>query len=82
MAALLAASRLAPNCLGYVIPGHRSVEPGSTAALDELELSPVVDLDLRLGEGTGACLALPIVEASARVLAEMATFDSAGVTEK
>jgi nicotinate-nucleotide--dimethylbenzimidazole phosphoribosyltransferase len=81
-AALLAASRLVPDCLGYAIPGHRSVEPGARAALDDLGLQPVVDLDLRLGEGTGACLALPIVEASARVLGEMATFDSAGVTEK
>lgn len=81
-AALLTASRLAPTCVGYAIPGHRSVEPGASAVLDELGLEPVVDLDLRLGEGTGACLALPIVEASARVLSEMATFDSAGVTEK
>jgi nicotinate-nucleotide--dimethylbenzimidazole phosphoribosyltransferase len=81
-AALLVAARLAPLCLGYAIPGHRSVEPGATAVLDELELVPVVDLDLRLGEGTGGCLALPIVEASARILSEMATFDGAGVTQK
>jgi nicotinate-nucleotide--dimethylbenzimidazole phosphoribosyltransferase len=81
-AALLVASRLAPACVGYAIPGHRSVEPGASAVLAELDLVPVVDLDLRLGEGTGACLALPIVEAAALVLAEMATFDSAGVTEK
>lgn len=81
-AALLIAARLAPDCLGYVISGHRSVEPGATAVLDSLGLSPVIDLDLRLGEGTGACLALPIVEAAARILGEMATFDSAGVTHK
>jgi len=81
-AALLTATRLAPDCLGYAVPGHRSVEPGATAVLEALDLSPVVDLDLRLGEGTGACLALPIVEASARVLREMATFDGAGVARK
>lgn len=81
-AALLTASRLAPDCLGYAIPGHRSVEPGATAVLEALGLDPVIDLDLRLGEGTGACLALPLVEASARILREMATFDSAGVAQK
>ena len=81
-AALLTASRLAPDCLGYAIPGHRSVEPGATAVLEALGLDPVIDLDLRLGEGTGACLALPLVEASARIFREMATFDSAGVAQK
>jgi len=64
------------------IAGHRSVEPGAAAVLDELGLVPVLDLNLRLGEGSGACLALPIVEAAARILAEMATFDAAGVTDK
>ena len=62
--------------------GHRSHEPGATAALDHLGLEPLLDLGLRLGEGSGACLALPVVEAAARLLREMATFDSAGVTEK
>jgi nicotinate-nucleotide--dimethylbenzimidazole phosphoribosyltransferase len=81
-AALLTAARLAPDCLGYAIPGHRSVEPGASALLADLDLTPVVDLDLRLGEGSGACLALPIVEAAARILGEMATFDSAGVAQK
>jgi nicotinate-nucleotide--dimethylbenzimidazole phosphoribosyltransferase len=81
-AALLAAHRLAPDCLGYVIAGHRSSEPGASAVLDELGLSPVIDLELRLGEGTGACLALPVVEAAARILGEMATFDGAGVAHK
>jgi nicotinate-nucleotide--dimethylbenzimidazole phosphoribosyltransferase len=81
-AALLAADRLAAGAAARCIAGHRSVEPGAAAVLDELGLAPVLDLDLRLGEGSGACLALPIVEASARILAEMATFDSAGVTEK
>jgi nicotinate-nucleotide--dimethylbenzimidazole phosphoribosyltransferase len=50
--------------------------------LGELGLRPMIDLDLRLGEGTGAALALPLVEAAARLLGEMATFDQAGVTEK
>lgn len=81
-AALLTAARLAPDVLGYAIAGHRSVEPGASAVLDELDLAAVIELDLRLGEGSGACLALPIVEASARILREMATFDSAGVAHK
>jgi nicotinate-nucleotide--dimethylbenzimidazole phosphoribosyltransferase len=80
--ALLVASRLVPGIEHGVIAGHRSVEPGASVVLDELRLAPVIDLDLRLGEGTGAALALPLVEAAARVMAEMATFDEAGVTEK
>lgn len=81
-AALLVASHLVPGVEGLTIAGHRSQEPGSRAALDALGLAPVVDLDLRLGEGTGAALALPLVEAAAQVLAEMATFDQAGVSAK
>jgi len=80
--ALLVASRLVPGVEQGVIAGHRSIEPGASAVLDELGLRAMIDLDLRLGEGTGAALALPLVEAAARVLAEMATFDQAGVTEK
>jgi nicotinate-nucleotide--dimethylbenzimidazole phosphoribosyltransferase len=80
--ALLVASRLVPGVEHGVIAGHRSVEPGASAVLGELGLRPMIDLDLRLGEGTGAALALPLVQAAARVLAEMATFDQAGVTEK
>jgi nicotinate-nucleotide--dimethylbenzimidazole phosphoribosyltransferase len=68
--------------LGYLIAGHRSTEPGATAGLHHLGLEPVLDLGLRLGEGTGACLAVPVVQAAARILSEMATFDSAGVTGK
>ena len=71
-----------PGVLPYAIAGHRSAEPGATAALEHLGLDPLLDLELRLGEGSGACLAVPIVEAAARILGEMATFDSAGVTEK
>jgi nicotinate-nucleotide--dimethylbenzimidazole phosphoribosyltransferase len=81
-AALLVAEALAPGAAQCCIAGHRSSEPGATAALEHLGLVPVLDLELRLGEGTGACLAVPIVEAAGRVLREMATFDSAGVTEK
>ena len=81
-AGLLAAAALAPGVLPYVIAGHRSAEPGATAALDFLGLEPLLDLGMRLGEGTGACLAVPIVQAAARLLGEMATFDSAGVTQK
>ena len=82
LAALLAAQAMAPAVLDYCLAGHRSVEPGATVALAHLGLQPLFDLDLRLGEGSGACLALPVVQAAAKILAEMATFDSAGVTEK
>jgi nicotinate-nucleotide--dimethylbenzimidazole phosphoribosyltransferase len=81
-AAALAAARLAPAAVDYCIAGHRSVEPGHEVALSSLGLRPMVDLDLRLGEGSGAVLALPLVQAAVRVLREMATFDSAGVTDK
>ncbi|MFL5274084.1 MAG: nicotinate-nucleotide--dimethylbenzimidazole phosphoribosyltransferase, partial [Anaeromyxobacteraceae bacterium] len=60
---------------------HRSVEAGHGAVLRALDLRPLLELDLRLGEGTGAALALHLVDAAARVLAEMATFDAAGVTD-
>jgi nicotinate-nucleotide--dimethylbenzimidazole phosphoribosyltransferase len=81
-AAALAASALVPDALGYCVAGHRSTEPGATAALAFLGLVPLLDLELRLGEGSGACLALPVLQASAKILREMATFDSAGVTAK
>jgi nicotinate-nucleotide--dimethylbenzimidazole phosphoribosyltransferase len=82
LAALLVAAALAPECVGYCLPGHRSTEPGATAALEHLSMEPLLDLGMRLGEGTGACLALPLVQASAKVLREMATLDGAGVTGK
>lgn len=81
-AAALVAVALAPDTLGYLVAGHRSSEPGASAALDHLGLSPLLDLELRLGEGSGACLALPVLQAAAKILREMATFDSAGVTDK
>lgn len=81
-AAALVARAIAPEALAACIAGHRSAEPGHVAALNKLGLRPLVDLDLRLGEGTGALLALPIVQSAARAIHEVATFDSAGVTEK
>ena len=81
-AALVTAATLCPSSPEYCIAGHRSAEPGSRAVLEFLGLRPLLSLDLRLGEGTGASLALPLVQAAARVLHEMATFDQAGVTSK
>lgn len=81
-AAALVAQALAPDAVGYFIAGHRSTEPGATVALERLGLDPLIELDLRLGEGSGAALAVPLVQSAAAVLREMATFDSAGVTDK
>ncbi|WP_077062524.1 nicotinate-nucleotide--dimethylbenzimidazole phosphoribosyltransferase [Streptomyces sp. MP131-18] len=81
-AAALAARAIAPEAVSVCIAGHRSAEPGHLAALTALGLRPLVDLDLRLGEGTGALLALPVVQSAARAVREVATFDSAGVTDK
>jgi nicotinate-nucleotide--dimethylbenzimidazole phosphoribosyltransferase len=79
-AAGLLAVGLVPGVREYLIAGHRSVEPGHTVALQALGLEPVLDLELRLGEGTGGVLALPVLEAACRLLDEMATFEEAGVT--
>ena len=81
-AALLAASRLAPGIRDYCIYCHRSAEPGHRAQLHDLRAEPLLDLGLRLGEGTGAALAWPLVQAAAAFLNEMASFESAGVSEK
>jgi nicotinate-nucleotide--dimethylbenzimidazole phosphoribosyltransferase len=80
-AGLLAAAALVPDVVGYAIAGHRSVEPGASVVLDRLGLDPVLDLGMRLGEGTGALLALPVVQAAARVLSEMATFADLGLPD-
>jgi nicotinate-nucleotide--dimethylbenzimidazole phosphoribosyltransferase len=80
--AALVAAALAPDAVAAMVAGHRSAEPGATVALAHLGLTPLVDLGLRLGEGTGALLALPIVASAVRVLHEVATFDAAGVSEK
>lgn len=82
LAGALCAEAIAPAARHWMIAGHRSVEPGASVAIDALGLDPLIDLRLRLGEGSGAALALPLVEAAARLLGEMATFDSAGVTDK
>ncbi len=82
LAAALVAYRIEPMVKGYLIAGHRSMEPGASAALEFLGLRPLLDLDLRLGEGSGGVLAVPLVKAAASILSEMATFDSAGVSEK
>ena len=79
-AAALAARAFAPDVTGCLIAGHLSTEPGARRALEVLGLQPLLDLRLRLGEGSGAVLALPVVAAAARVLRDMATFDSAGVS--
>lgn len=79
--AALVAVALAPMALGYLVAGHAGVEPGIIVALTELGLSPLVDLGLRLGEGSGALLALPTLQAAAHILGEMATFDDAAVTD-
>ena len=78
----LVAAALAPDAVGYWVAGHLSMEPGAAVALESLGLTPLLDLDLRLGEGSGALLAVPLVQSAARILAEVATFDSAGVSDK
>jgi nicotinate-nucleotide--dimethylbenzimidazole phosphoribosyltransferase len=80
LAGALVARAMAPDVVGYLIAGHRSTEPGASAALEYLGLDPILDLGLRLGEGTGACLAVPCVRAAARILTSMATFDDASVS--
>lgn len=79
-AAALVAVRLQPAAAGYLFAGHRSPEPGHARLLKALELEPLLDLELRLGEGTGAALALPILDAAGALLRDMATFDEAGIS--
>jgi nicotinate-nucleotide--dimethylbenzimidazole phosphoribosyltransferase len=80
-AAALAAEGIRPGTRSAMVAAHRSPEPGHALVLDRLELEPLLDLRLRLGEGSGAALALPIVHAALAILDEMATFESAGVTD-
>lgn len=81
-AGALVAAALAPDAVGYCVAGHRSAEPGHRFALAHLGLTPLLDLGMRLGEGTGALLALPVVQAAAQALHDVATFDAAGVSEQ
>jgi nicotinate-nucleotide--dimethylbenzimidazole phosphoribosyltransferase len=81
-AAALIAVGLVPAARAYLAAGHRSAEPGHRAVLDTLELEPLLDLKMRLGEGTGALLALDLLDAAVQLMDEMATFDEAGVSER
>jgi nicotinate-nucleotide--dimethylbenzimidazole phosphoribosyltransferase len=79
--AALTAVRLAPAVAGYLIASHRSLEAGHRLVLQALGTKPLLDLDLRLGEGTGAALAMPLVDGAIRIMNEMATFEAAGVSD-
>jgi len=81
-AAAMIAVGLVPDVRNYLLSGHQSVEIGHQAMLRHLGLTPLIDLDLRLGEGTGAVLAFHLIEAASRILREMATFAEAGVSDK
>jgi len=81
-AAALVAGKLCPASTQYMIASHQSVEIGHQVLLRELGLKPLFNMDMRLGEGTGAVLAFHFVEAASRILSEMATFDEAGVSGK
>ena len=81
-AAALIAYELSPKIQDYLIASHLSVEAGHRAILDHLGIEPLFNLNMRLGEGTGAALGISIVEASCKILREMATFEEAGVSEK
>ena len=75
-AAALIAYLIEPNVVNFLIPSHKSVEPGHGRLYEKLDIRPMFDLDMRLGEGTGAILGMGIVESSVRIIKEMATFDS------
>jgi nicotinate-nucleotide--dimethylbenzimidazole phosphoribosyltransferase len=79
-AAALIASRLAPLCVDYMLGSHLSLEQGHAAMLDAIGLAPMLQLDMRLGEGTGAVLAFYFVDAALKIMSEMATFQSAGIS--
>ncbi|MGM0826510.1 MAG: nicotinate-nucleotide--dimethylbenzimidazole phosphoribosyltransferase [Pseudomonadota bacterium] len=80
--AALTACRLCPAVRGYLVFGHQSEEPGHLAALEALEAKPLLNLGMRLGEGSGAALAYPLLQAAAAMLNEMATFADAGISDK
>jgi nicotinate-nucleotide--dimethylbenzimidazole phosphoribosyltransferase len=79
--AALAAADLCPAVTGYLFASHRSAEPGHALVLDQLRLHPLLELELRLGEGSGAVLALPLLQSAAALLREVRTFREAGIDE-
>ena len=79
-AAALVAYRMAPASRDFMLSGHLSAEPGHRVALSALDLKPLLALDLRLGEGTGAVLAFHLLDAATRIMAEMATFSDANIS--
>ncbi|MFL6141241.1 MAG: nicotinate-nucleotide--dimethylbenzimidazole phosphoribosyltransferase [Labedaea sp.] len=79
-AAAMVAAELAPGARDWWVAGHRSAEPAHTVVLDQLDLKPLLEMDMRLGEGSGAAAAIPLLAMAARVLGEMATFTGAGVS--
>ena len=81
-AAALIAWKIKPECVDYLIASHQSEEPGHQHMLSLLNLKPYLDFNLRLGEGTGAALMMNLAEASIKILNEMATFNSAGISDK
>ena len=81
-AGALIAAAISPDSTNYMIASHCSSEKGHRIVLDRLGLKPLFDFDMRLGEGTGAAIGINIVEASVKILSEMATFSQAGVSEK
>jgi nicotinate-nucleotide--dimethylbenzimidazole phosphoribosyltransferase len=80
-AAALVAARIAPRCVDYMIASHQSKEQGHQAMLEAVGISPILYMDMRLGEGTGAVLSFPIIDSALAIMREMATFDSAGISK-
>ena len=78
--ALLAASKISPNILDYCIFTHKSQEKGHQLMLDQLKAKPLLDMGMRLGEGTGAAVAFPLIQSAVNFLNEMASFEDAGVS--
>jgi nicotinate-nucleotide--dimethylbenzimidazole phosphoribosyltransferase len=79
-AGALVACEMNPNVKEYIFAAHQSVEIGHRFMLEKMGMEPILDLKMRLGEGTGAALAMGLVEAGVKILKEMATFEQAGVT--
>ncbi|MCA1655527.1 MAG: nicotinate-nucleotide--dimethylbenzimidazole phosphoribosyltransferase, partial [Pseudonocardiaceae bacterium] len=81
-AAALLAEELAPGARSWWVAGHRSTEPAHTLVLDQLDLVPLLELNMRLGEGSGATAAIPLLSMAVQVLSDMATFTDAGVSDR